>query len=256
MVTLLLKKSYQIKSLQEVPFNDLWGKHGVFTTIRLLGKPLKLIFFKEHIKNLLNSCKNYKIYNKDLNIKLKKIIKINLYKNKNYNHLLRLAVTKNLISISVRNRLTPSKNFKLKFLNYKRKNPLHKNLKYEFILSNMKNINVKSTDLSLIYNNRIFETGTANLIFVKKGKLYSPKENYYKGITLKFVNKAFSIKFLNIQIKNLNDYEEIILVGSGKGIVSVNSIESVNWRRKSLKYFKILNNYYQKAVTKCPRYYS
>ena len=256
MATLLLKKSYQIKSLTEVPFKNLWGKNGVFTTMRLIGKPLKIIFFYEHLKNLLNSTKTYKIYNKDLNFKLKRIIKLNLDKNIKYNHLLRLAITKDLISISLRNRLTPNKNFKLKLLNYKRNNPAHKNLKYNFILTKMKNINTKSNDLALIYNNKIFETGTSNLLFVKKGTIYSPEENYYKGITLKFINKIFSIKYSNIYIKNLNDYEEIILTGSGKGIVSVNSIEGIKWRRKSLKYFKILNNYYEKAVTKCPRYYS
>ena len=256
MATLLLKKSYQIKSLTEVPFKDLWGKNGVFTTIRLIGKPLRIIFFNEHLKNLLNSTKIYKIYSKDLNIKLKQIVKLNLDKNINYNHLLRLAVTKDLISISLRKRLRPSKNFKLKLLNYKRNDPAHKNLKYNFILTKMKNISTNSNDLALSFNNRIFETGTANLIFIKKGKIYSPEENYYKGITLKFINKGFSVKYSNIQIKNLDDYEEIILVGSGKGIVSVNSIEGIKWRRKSLKYFKILNNYYAKAVTKCPRYYS
>ncbi len=45
MATLLLKKSYQISSLKEVPFKDLWGSHGVFTTMRLIGKPLKIVFF-------------------------------------------------------------------------------------------------------------------------------------------------------------------------------------------------------------------
>ena len=255
MVTLLLKKSYQTNSLIEVPFKDLWGKNGLFTTIRLIGKPLKIIFFHEHIKNLINSTKIYKIYNKDLKFKLKKIIKLNLDKKIKYNHLLRLAVTKDLISISIRNRLTPRRIFKLKLINYKRIDPAYKNLKYKFILNNMKKIDAKSTDLALTFKNRIFETGTANLIFVKKGILYAPKENYYKGITLKFIKRNFSIKYSHIQIKNLNDYEEIILAGSGKGIVSVNSIEGTKWRRKSLKYFKILNSYYEKAVTMCPRYY-
>ena len=48
MATLLLKKSYQINTLNEVPFKDLWGKHGVFTTIRLIGKPLKIVFLQNH----------------------------------------------------------------------------------------------------------------------------------------------------------------------------------------------------------------
>ena len=256
MATLLLKKSYLINSLKEVPFHDLWGKHGVFTTMRVIGKPLKIVFLRNHLNNLIKSTKSYKIFKKNLHSKLNKILKINLYRDKKYNHLLRLAINKNLISISIRKRLTPDKNFKLKLLNYKRYNPEYKNLKYKFILKNMSKIDNKSSDLVLIYNNKIYETGTANLIFIKNNKIYSPKKNFYKGITLKFINKKFRINFVDIQLKNLKVYNEIILVGSGKGVISVNKIEGINWRRKSLKYFNILNNYYKKAVTKCPRYYS
>ncbi len=64
MATLLLKKSYLINSLKEVKFKDLWGLHGVFTTIRLIDKPLKIIFLQSHLKNLINSSKTYKIYKK------------------------------------------------------------------------------------------------------------------------------------------------------------------------------------------------
>ena len=34
------------------------------------------------------------------------------------------------------------------------------------------------------------------------------------------------------------------------------SDDGIKWRRKSLKHYKILKKYYEKAVTKCPRYYS
>ena len=61
MATLLLKKSYQHKNLKEVKFKDLWNLYGVFTTMRLIGNPIKILFFKEHIKNLIKSLKIYKI---------------------------------------------------------------------------------------------------------------------------------------------------------------------------------------------------
>ena len=256
MATLLLKKSYLINSLKEVPFKDLWGKHGIFTTMRIIGKPVKIIFFRNHLSNLINSTKIYKIYKKDIKSKLNKILEINLNTKKKYNHLLRLAINKNLISISIRDRITPSKNFKLQLLNYKRDNPKYKNLKYKFILKKLKNVNLKSTDLALVSDKILHETGTANLIFVKNNEIVSPKKNIYKGITLKFIEKKFTINYKDIYLKNLTQYDEIILVGSGKGVVSVNKVQGINWRRKSLKYYKILNDYYEKAVTKCPRYYS
>ena len=66
MATLLLKKSYQRKNLKEVKFKDLWNLYGVFTTMRLIGKPTKILFFREHIKNLIKSLKIYKIKDKNL----------------------------------------------------------------------------------------------------------------------------------------------------------------------------------------------
>ena len=58
MATLLLKKSYQLSNLKEVTFKDLWGSRGVFTTMRMIGKPPKLILLKPHIENLIKSVSN------------------------------------------------------------------------------------------------------------------------------------------------------------------------------------------------------
>ena len=52
MAILLLKKSYRHKDLKEIKFHDLWNSYGVFTTMRVLGRPAKILFFK-HFKNLL-----------------------------------------------------------------------------------------------------------------------------------------------------------------------------------------------------------
>ena len=59
MVTYLLKKSYRLKDLKEINFKDLWGDHGIFTTMWIYGKPPKILFFKDHIKNLIKSLKSY-----------------------------------------------------------------------------------------------------------------------------------------------------------------------------------------------------
>ena len=69
MANFLLKKSYHINNLKISQFKDLWGSHGVFTTIRLIGKPGKLVLFNNHFKNLIKSLKKYKIYFLELNYK-------------------------------------------------------------------------------------------------------------------------------------------------------------------------------------------
>ena len=66
MAIYLLKKSYQLKDLQEVDFKDLWGDHGIFTTMWIFGKPPKILFFEAHINNLIRSLGIYKIKKKFL----------------------------------------------------------------------------------------------------------------------------------------------------------------------------------------------
>ena len=66
MVTYLLKKSYQLKDLKLIKFQDLWGDHGIFTTMWIFGKPAKILFFDNHLKNLILSLKKYQIKKKSL----------------------------------------------------------------------------------------------------------------------------------------------------------------------------------------------
>ena len=255
MVTLLLKKSYRHKDLKEIKFNDLWNSYGVFTTMRVIEKPAKIIFFKEHINNLIRSLKVYKINKKNIKQNILKLIKLNLNKNKKYDHLFRVAANNKMISISLRKRLKPKLNFSLKLIDYKRIEPEYKNLKYKKILNFLKKMDTTKSDIALYKNKKILESGTSNLLFIKKNKIYSPINNFYKGTTLKFFTKKLKkIKKRNIFIDSLESYEEIIVIGSGKGVVSVNSIEKPFWKRKSLKNYRILSKIYQQAVTNCPRY--
>ena len=168
---------------------------------------------------------------------------------------MRVAANNKMISISLRKRLKPKLNFMLKLVNYKRIDPEYKNLKYKKILNFLKKMDITKSDIALYKDNKIFETGTSNLLFIRNNKIYSPINNFYKGTTFKFFSKKLKkIKKKNILIDSLNAYDEIIVIGSGKGVVSVNSIEKPFWRRKSLKNYRILSKIYQKAVTNCPRY--
>ncbi len=257
MVTLLLKKSYRHKDLKELKFHDLWDSYGVFTTMRVIGKPAKILFFREHIENLIRSLKVYKINKKSIKQNILKLIKLNLKKNKKYDHLFRVAANNKMISISLRKRFKPKSNFSLKLINYKRIEPEYKNLKYKKIMSFLKKMDTTKSDIALYKNKKILESGTSNLLFIKKNKIYSPIDNFYRGTTLKFFTKKIKkIKKINIFTDSLNDYDEIIVIGSGKGVVSVNSIEKPFWKRKSLKNYRILSKIYQQAVTNCPRYNS
>ena len=257
MATYLLKKSYQRKDLKKVTFNDLWNSHGVFTTMWLFNNPHKILFFNKHIDNLIQSLKDYNLYKNNIKNNIIKIIKLNLKKNIKYNHLLRIGVNKKLISISLRKKIKPKKNFELKLVNYKRTRPEYKNLKYKKILNYLSKVNTSFCDIGLYTGNKILESATSNILFVKDNEIYSPINKFYKGITLKFFEKKIKkIIKKNIFIKYLHSFDEIILIGSGKGVVSIKNIEKINWTRKSTKIYMYLLKIYQEAVTNCPRYYS
>jgi len=55
-------------------------------------------------------------------------------------------------------------------------------------------------------------------------------------------------------INTLSKYDEIILIGSGKGVASVKTVDKIGWKRKSLKIFNLLNNHYSVATKKYSRY--
>jgi len=255
MATYSLKKSYQLKNLKEINFRDLWGYHGIFTTMWIFGKPAKILFFEKHIANLIKSLKKYGISKKTLKKDILKIINSNLTKKYNYNHLLRIALNNKVISISLRKRITPKKNFNLKLVNLKREKPEFKNLKYKKILSHLVKLDNSRSDIGLVVNNKILETGTSNLLFIKNKKVFAPVKDHYEGNTYKFFKtKIKNIIKKDIFLKDLKNYDEIILIGSGKGVTSVKTIEEINWRRKNLNKFKVFFKYYQSAIKNCKNY--
>jgi branched-subunit amino acid aminotransferase/4-amino-4-deoxychorismate lyase len=255
MVTYLSKKSYQRKDLKEITFQDLWGDNGIFTTMWIFGDNPKILFFKNHIKNLIRSLKVYRLNEPNLEKKILNLLHLNIKKDKTYNHLLRVAVNNKIISISLRKRINPKLNFNLKLVNYKRIKPEFKNLKYRTILKYLSKMDPSSSDIGLCNNKKLFESGTSNILFIKDDKIFSPINKIYKGITYKFFeNKFKKIIKKDILIKSLHEYDEIILIGSGKGVASINTIKDIKWKRRSLKFYQILTNFYKIQINKCSIY--
>ena len=243
MAIFLLKKSYQASNQKEIGFKDLWGSHGVFTTIRLLGKPGKLILFKSHFKGLIKSLKRYKIYTKKIEKNINHLIHSNINQNINYDHLLRVALTKNFVSISIRKRLKPKKNFELKLINYRRIDPVTKNLYYKKILKELNKYDPSKTDIALVYRGKILETCTSNILFFKNREYFSPKSNCYIGNTINYLKGKIKISFKDIYYRDLKKFDEIMLIGSGKGVTSVKYIKQMNWKSKNNFGYKKVNKY-------------
>ena len=172
MATLLLKKSYQLSNLKEVNFKDLWGSRGVFTTMRMVGKPPKLILLKPHLENLIKSTKKYGIRKKNLKNIIKDLINKNtIYKGSD--NLFRIALNKKLISISIRKRPKPKSNFNLLLFKYKRIEPNYKNLYYKKILAKLSKVDTTKFDIALVANEKIFPFFTKTKFEVPVSKILS-----------------------------------------------------------------------------------
>ena len=50
-------------------------------------------------------------------------------------------------------------------------------------------------------------------------------------------------------INKIDNYSEIFLIGSGKGVTSVFKIPTLNWTRKNNKIFIKLNKIYEKGLS-------
>tara|TARA_Y100000590_G_C15625494_1_gene979199 strand:+ start:607 stop:1359 length:753 start_codon:yes stop_codon:yes gene_type:complete len=245
----LLKKSYQLKNFSKISYKSLWGTKGVFTTIRLYGEPANLILINEHIKNFNQSLKYFNI-----NFKLSKKIILNLIKpylkNQNYDHLLRISCNKKIISISLRRRKKPIDNFSIYLYRYQRSLANLKHLQYNKILNIQKKINLQKEEVVFYNKGSLLEGSTSNIIAVKENVLCVPPSGYYRGITLSYLLSKTNLKIIKKKIKknDLQSFSEILLVGSGKEVISISSIKNIKWKRSSIKIYKKLINIYNQLL--------
>ena len=246
MVNFSFKKSYNFNSFNSVKYDHLWGSKGIFTTVRVVGSNPRYIFLKDHLRQLNKSLKKQNINFVLTEKKLLELIPNQLHIKK-FNHLLRIAVKQNLISISLRPRLTPSNNFQCQLVNYQRVNARVKNLHYKKILSLQKDIDMQKKEILFYSKKIVLEGSTTNLIMIKNNQMIVPKGNYYKGITMNYFLKKFINKYIFkfITLSDLLSADEVILVGSGKGVVTVSAIPQIDWFSSSSKMFERRSSIYE-----------
>jgi len=110
-----------------------------------------------------------------------------------------------------------------------------------------KNINMQKMEILFYNKNIILEGSTTNLILITNNQIILPKGNYYKGVTINYLLKKIKNKyfFKSIRFSDLSVADEIILVGSGKGVINVTSIPQIKWFSSSSKMFKRLSSMYK-----------
>ena len=250
MANILLKKSYQHNFLISLPYEDLLGTKGAFTTIRVVGSPPKFILLDEHIKNLNISLKKLGINFVFRHKQMKELFLSPVYKNVSFDHLFRIAINSKKISMSLRPRIKPKNFFTATIFNYQRAEPTIKNLYYKKIASLLQKNNTSNNEIILTKNDLILEGCTTNILCVRNKKIYMPINNYYKGVTLQHIlgKSRKKITKKNIFIKDLSFYEEILLLGSGKGVINISAISDINWKKQSDTIYKEILSLYKKLI--------
>ena len=248
MVKILYKKSYQLNSFKLIKYDDLWGKRGIFSTIRILGSKPKFILLNHHLQAM-----NLGLNKMNIKFVITKKIILELLKpasNKitNQDILLRIAINSSIISLSLRQRIRPDKNFFGILYAYQRPIPNLKNLYYRKINKLLNSINLQKKEIILHHKGFLLEGCTTNIFCVRNKKIYIPKNNYYRGVTMTYLLQYSQHEIIksNILLNNLHNYEEIILTGSGKGVVKLSSIPQIDWKSQSDLVYKEFLNLYKK----------
>ena len=66
--------------------------------------------------------------------------------------------------------------------------------------------------------------------------------SYLLNLTKREIKKA------NILVNDMHKYEEILLIGSGKGVVRLSLIPEINWKSKSDLVYKEFEHLYKKLL--------
>lgn len=155
---------------------------------------------------------------------------------------LRVMMTENQLSLCARPRPEPENLQRGLLWEYERPNPDYKTLDYEAIIEALGTIDRQREELLLIDSEgRFLEGATSNLLFVAPGEIVVPAHNRLRGITESLLRErlanAIPVREADVFVDELPRFEEILLAGSGKGVVSLNDIAEANWQCRATRTF-------------------
>ena len=119
---------------------------------------------------------------------------------------------------------------------------------FEVKLINHNKINIINLNKIIEFKKTFWKyTSTSQKNFLKKNSL--PNDIHLLIFTSKKELVGYSfLNFRDIFIKSIDDYDEIILIGSGKGVTSVSEINDLKWKRRKTGCYTKLNKIYNSLV--------
>ena len=216
-----------------------WGLRGTFSTIRK-DSDNRFLFLEEHLDRIINSGKALGFpwipSKSEISERLFDIANNQTDKQP---RLFRISLFENLLGIA--DRITNSYGLSVEGISFrhKRAQPSHKQTTDKKLYESLNNLDINKKELILIdpKTNEFLETATSNLIFVEQKHLVIPFRNILTGINLTkikpILEQRFEIQYRSPHCQEILNFDEIILVGSGRGISTLKNFKEFDWQSRN-----------------------
>lgn len=135
---------------------------------------------------------------------------------------------------------------------YSRPTPAYKTLDYGDVLDALAGIDRTREELLLVSDDgRLLEGATSCLIFIGGGRLVVPERDRLNSITLELIREKWrgvEIVTDDVYTGEVKQYDEILLCGSGKGVINLAEIPELEWEHRATSAYRAVRILHDNAL--------
>lgn len=234
-----------------VPPPQPWGCKGAFTTIRVEGTSPSPLFLHTHLARLEESACLLEIKNIVSKEQIRERIKTFLHLTQfPAPFLVRVCLFEDCLALYARPAKPTNPGLSAKILRHLRPVPEAKSTFDKEVYGRLSELDIGMEDFLIVHptDDRVLESATSNLLFAQDNHLVVPEKDILPGIVLSQLLSninSFDIDRRSPTLDELVAFNEIILCGSGREVVSLATIPEVGWQRSSEKTLLKLRKTYE-----------
>ena len=234
-----------------VPAPEPWGCKGAFTTIRVEGTSPCPLFLNTHLARLEESARLLEVKAIVSQVQIRERITTFLSSTQiPVPFLVRVCLLEDCLALYVRPANPTSPELSARILRHLRPVPEAKSTFDKELYGRLGELDIGLEDFLIVHptDDRVLESATSNLLFARDDHLVVPEEDMLPGIVLSQLLSninVFEIDRRSPTLDELVTFDEIILCGSGREVVSLATIPEVDWQRSSEKTLLKLRKSYE-----------
>ncbi len=225
-----------------MPYSDPWGSPGAYSTILVEGAPPTPVFLDRHMKRLTQSLRLLDL-NTALPLKFVEDAILNTAtSNPETPYMIRVAITHAGLFICKLPQSGKESELRGIFCTVRRRLPSAKSMMDIELHRIVQTLDRNHEECILMSEDgRILEGATSNLLFVQNKNIIAPVRDNLPGITRQILKECLPNDWIwqesDVRVEHLEDVEEILVCGSGKGVSCLKSLPEARWKNKSMKAF-------------------